>query len=300
MEKNPRLRQGLWAVLATPFTAAGGIDNASMSRQIELATGAGSDGLVVLGVFGEATSLSLVEQREVVSTVANTCGDSPLVIGIAGRTTAVAIEQATNALEVARDSATLMLQINSVDSSVVVDHFTAIHAETGASVVLQDFPTVSGIHMSAHQILQVVEQCPFVTAIKAEAMPTPPAIAELTASSDVPVFGGLGGVGLIDELAAGAAGAMTGFSHPEGLRATIDAHFSGGFTAARAAWEPWLPLANFEAQAQIGLATRKMLLHRRGIFAHPNVRPPAARFPMALLALLERHLTTIPAVVGEP
>ena len=67
----------------------------------------------------------------------------------------------------------------------------------------------------------VVAQSPHVTAVKAEAPPTPVAVAELTARCTVPVFGGLGGVGLLDELAVGAAGAMTGFSFPEGLLACV-------------------------------------------------------------------------------
>jgi 4-hydroxy-tetrahydrodipicolinate synthase len=37
----------------------------------------------------------------------------------------------------------------------------------------------------------------------------------------VPVFGGPGGLGLLDELTAGAAGAMTGFSCTEGLIACV-------------------------------------------------------------------------------
>ena len=126
--------------------------------------------------------------------------------------------------------------------------------------------------------------CPFVVAVKAESPPTPPAVAELTAGTDLPVFGGLGGVGLIDELACGAAGAMTGFSHPEGLRAALDAYAAGGFAAAREAWAPWLPLANFEGQAAIGLALRKEILHRRGVLDTPSVRPPAREVPADLRA----------------
>ena len=91
---------------------------------------------------------------------------------------------------------------------------------------------------------------PFVAAVKAEAPPTPPAIATLTARLDVPVFGGLGGIGLLDELAAGSAGAMTGFSFPEGLLACVSAFRSGGYEAAREAFLPYLPLVNFEQQVR--------------------------------------------------
>ena len=297
------LPRGLWVILATPFDGHGEVDHPSLERQVDLARAARADGVVALGVFGEAAHLSLTEQREVAATVARTAADLPVVLGVSGRATAVAVEQAVNALEGARsgtaksvpaDSRWLMVQVNASSSAAVVRHLATLHAETGVGVVLQDYPASSGVHITAAAILDVLEKSPFVAAIKAEAPPTPALIGTLTRSTDVPVFGGLGGVGLVDELAMGAAGAMTGFSHPEGLRATIDAYAASGFAAARAAWAPWLPLANFEGQAGIALALRKMLLHRRGVIDHPDVRQPAPSLPDHLLPLLDQHLGALP------
>jgi len=59
-------------------------------------------------------------------------------------------------------------------------------------------------------------------AIESETPPTSVVVAHLVAKLDVPVFGGLGGVGLLDELLAGSAGAMTGFSHPAALAAVFE------------------------------------------------------------------------------
>lgn len=290
------LAAGLWSILATPFTPDDEVDAASMRRQVELAATAGAQGLVALGVFGEGASLDLREQRRTVHAVVEADSRLPVVVGLSARSTAVALEQADVAVEAAGDRLeALMVQVNSTSTAVVTRHLHRIHEVTGADVVLQDYPLVSGVRVSSADILEVLAQCPFVVAVKAEAPPTPPAIAQLTAGTAVPVFGGLGGVGLVDELACGAAGAMTGFSHPEGLRQTLDAYSRGGFAAAREAWEPWLPLATFEAQQGIGLALRKQLLHRRGVLAHPAVRPPAAPAPAALTPLLDRHLQTVPA-----
>ncbi len=292
----PRLHRGLWVILATPFTDAGDVDHGSLARQVRFARESGADGLVALGVFGEAAALSLAEQRAVVSTVVAEAGDVPLVLGLAGRTTAVALEQAATVLDIAEGarSTSLMVQIHASDLAVVAQHLGAIHAATGAGIVLQDYPVVSGVRMSSGTIAHLARQCPWIVAVKAEAPPTPVAIGELTAATDVPVFGGLGGLALVDELAMGAAGAMTGFSHPEGLRRTLDAFAAGGFAAARAQWAPWLPLATFEQQQGIALALRKMLLHRRGILDHPTVRPPAPPMPQHLSALLDQHLSTAP------
>lgn len=286
------LPRGLWIVLATPFDAAGDVDHESLAREVEWARSVRADGVVALGVFGEAAHLSLAEQRAVVETVTTYAAGLPVVLGVSGRSTAVVVEQARNALAAVRPGSTthLMVQVNAARADAVIAHLRAVHAATGAAIVLQDYPATSGVHVDADTLVSIVAACPFVCAVKAEAPPTPPAIGALTAAVDVPVFGGLGGVGLVDELAMGAAGAMTGFSHPEGLRATIDAHTDGGFAAARSAWAPWLPLATFEAQAGIALALRKALLHRRGILAHPGVRTPAPPLPDRLVPLLEQHL----------
>jgi 4-hydroxy-tetrahydrodipicolinate synthase len=303
MSAPEHLSRGLWVIFATPFDADGAVDHDSLQRQVRLASNAGAQGVVALGVFGEAAALDLREQGEIVRTVTEEAGALPVVVGLAGRTTAVAAEQARVAVDATdraqRPLAGLMVQINSSDPAVVsehlqhLQHLQRLHGSSDTGIVLQDYPLVSGVRMPPSSILQVLASCPFVVAVKAEAPPTPPAIARVAAGSDVPVFGGLGGVGLVDELACGAAGAMTGFSHPEGLRQTLDAHDRGGFAAAADAWAPWLPLANFEGQAGIGLALRKQLLHRRGVLGSPTVRPPAAQAPPELLSLLDEHLKRI-------
>jgi 4-hydroxy-tetrahydrodipicolinate synthase len=287
------LRRGLWGVLATPFGEDLAVDTESLQREVAMFEAVPADGLVVLGVFGEGASLDSEESRRVVATVAAS-SSVPLVVGLAGRTTAVVVEQAQTAREAAGDDlAGLMVQANSSDVEVLVPHLTAVHEATGAGVVLQDYPETSGVRVTSATILAVLRRCPFVVAVKAEAPPTSAAIAELTADTDVPVFGGLGGLGLLDELAAGAAGAMTGFSHPEGLRACLDAWAEGGYPQARDAYLPWLPLVNFEAQPRIGLALRKEILRRRGVFASGAVRPPAPGLPARLTETMTAHLDAV-------
>ena len=289
------LRHGLWGVLATPFHGpALEVDHDSLRREVDLYLAVPADGLVVLGVFGEGVALDSAEQAAVVEAVAKQAPGTPLVVGVSARTTAVAVEQARTAAAAAGPAlAGVMVQVNTADPAVLARHLDAVHRVTGAGIVLQDYPEASGVRITAAAVLQVLADCPFVVAVKSEAPPTSAAIGALTAGTDVPVFGGLGGVGLLDELAAGAAGAMTGFSHPEGLRAALDAWARGGFTGARAAFAPWLPLVNFEAQPGIGLAVRKEILRRRGVFAESSVRAPARTAPETILSLMPAHLAAV-------
>lgn len=294
MDEPAPLGRGLWGILATPFAGeALAVDEDSLHREVLLFVGVRATGLVASGVFGEGAALSSVEQATVVRTVAEAT-DLPVVVGLSARSTAVAVEQAECAVRAAgRPLAGLMVQVNSADPEVLAAHLHAVHQASGTGIVLQDYPVVSGIRVSTAALLEVLRRCPFVVAVKSESPPTAVAIAELTGHTGVPVFGGLGGVGLLDELAAGAAGAMTGFSHPEGLRDALVAWDSGGYAAAREAFAWWLPLANFEAQPGIGLSIRKEMLRRRGVLADAAVRPPAQAMPPVLKPMVDAHLAAV-------
>jgi 4-hydroxy-tetrahydrodipicolinate synthase len=221
-------------------------------------------------------------------------GDLSVVVGLSALRTAPAVEQARTVMAAADGNVrALMVQLHSPHAKHLVAHLRAVHEATGAGIVAQDYPVSSGVTVPTDVLVETVEACPFVLAVKAEAPPTPLAIARLTARLDVPVFGGLGGVGLIDELAAGAAGAMTGFSRPEALLAAIRAYDEGGVAGAYATYARWLPLANFEAQPRIGLALRKEALRRRGVLSEATVRAPAAAFPSELEHILNSHLDAL-------
>jgi 4-hydroxy-tetrahydrodipicolinate synthase len=291
------LAPGVWGVLATPFRGpTQAVDHRSLRTEVESYRQVGAAGVVALGVFGEAASLSADEQADVAATVADASGGMPLVVGLSARPTAPAVELAKLLCEAAGDTLiAVMAQVNSSDPELLRRHLDTLHGECGAAVVVQDYPAASGVTIMPDVLAAVVARCPYIAAIKCEAPPTALAISVLAGSVSAPLFGGLGGVGLIDELAAGAAGAMTGFSYPEGLVAALRAHAVGGFDAAREAFSPWLPLANFENQPGIGLAIRKETLRRRGLLAESTVRSPAPGFPAELAPLLERHLRALPA-----
>jgi 4-hydroxy-tetrahydrodipicolinate synthase len=288
------LAPGVWGVVATPFAGPElDVDEASLSRLVQHYQRIGVTGLTVLGVFGEATRLSTPERRAVLEAVCESA-DLPLVIGATGLATAPVIEEASAVAGIVGERAAgLMVQVNSPHPAVVARHLNAVHDATGLGIVVQDYPVASGVTIRTGDLATAVADVPSAVAVKAEAPPTPVAVAALATRTRIPVFGGLGGLGLLDELAAGAAGAMTGFSFPEGLIACVEAWRTGGYAAAREAFLPYLPLVNFEAQASVGLALRKEALRRRGLILGAGVRPPAAGLPEDLVPQLERHLADL-------
>lgn len=293
------LSPGLWGVLATPFDEALEVDHASLRNEVASFAADGCDGLVALGVFGEAAALSADEADAVAHTVASGT-DLPYVLGLSERSPEAVVAQARRLLDaVPRAPVALMAQIGDADVAVAAASLRRLYDATGIGILVQDYPVISGVTVSDEQVFEIVRSCLFAVGVKSETPPTSVAIAHLSSRLDVPVFGGLGGVGLLDELMAGAAGAMTGFSHPAALAAVLTAFRAGGFDAARDVWAPWLPLANFEGQLRVGLAIRKEVLRRRGVITCARVRRPAASLPAALVPLLDTHLAAMPANVSR-
>ncbi|ORA04481.1 dihydrodipicolinate synthase family protein [Mycolicibacterium bacteremicum] len=293
------LRRGLWGVLATPFDDELAVDHDSLRAEVGAFAADGCLGLVALGVFGEAAALHADEADAVAATVSSAT-ELPYVLGLSERDPAAVVTQAQRLLAaVARPPIALMAQISSPDPAVAALSLRRLHEATGIGILIQDYPVVSGVSVSDEQVVALVQACPFAVGVKSETPPTSVAIAHVAPRVDVPVFGGLGGVGLLDELAAGSAGAMTGFSHPAVLSAVLNAWDTGGFESARAVFAPWLPLANFEGQLKVGLAIRKEVLRRRGVITSARVRRPARTLPAELVPMLDHHLATLPVTAAR-
>ncbi len=293
MQHYDPLTRGVWGILATPFRDDDlAVDVESLRCLVQLYKQVGASGVVALGVLGEAARLDSVERRLVLDTVVAAAGDLPVVAGIAMTATVPAIEEARRAANAGAQA--VMVLVPTSDPGRVADHMQAIAAASSLSIVVQDHPLSTGVVIAPDALAQAVRQADAVVAVKAEAPPTAPTIAVLAHKVAVPIFGGLGGVGLLDELLAGSAGAMTGFAVPEALVATVQAWERGGYPAAREQLLPWLPLILFEAQDKVSLSLRKEILRRRGIITEASVRPPGSAMPVALRSALDVHLGTAP------
>ena len=132
---------------------------------------------------------------------------------------------------------------------------------------------------------------PAARTIKLEDPPTPfktSRILEHTRDLDVRIFGGLGGVFLLEELMAGAAGAMTGFAFPEILVKIVTLFRAGRVDEAADVFYSTVALMRFEFQDGIGMAIRKEVLKRRGAIAHAGIRPPGGQLDQTTRDALDR------------
>jgi 4-hydroxy-tetrahydrodipicolinate synthase len=144
-------------------------------------------------------------------------------------------------------------------------------------IVVQDFPPVNGITMSADFLAALAARVPNARHLKLEDPPLMEKIGAIRQRTDkYAIFGGLGGMFLLEELGRGAAGTMTGFAFTEILVAVYQAFSQGRKADAERIFDHYLPLIRYENQPVINLTIRKELLRRRGAIKSAALRQPFA------------------------
>ncbi len=274
--------KGVYSVLPTPFTASGDIDLESLRRVIALYINAGVDGLTVLGVTSEAAKLTPKEKSSVLDTVFGEVeGKVPLIVGTTAEGTDACIEASRAARKMGAHAVMISApRMPKLNSEAVVNHYKAVGEAADLRIVIQDYPPVSGFPMEPSLIVRIAREVPLARTIKMEDPPTPlktSRILQQTNGLPLDILGGLGGMYLFEELLAGAAGVMTGFAYPEVLVEIVRLYQQGKVSESAGLFYRFVALMRFEFQEGIGMAIRKEMLRRRGVFATATVRTPGVQ-----------------------
>jgi 4-hydroxy-tetrahydrodipicolinate synthase len=290
--------QGVFSVLPTPFFDNGDLDMESMGRVIDLFVAGGVNGVTALGVTGEVARLTDAERQTVLEAVMKHAGGRIAVVaGTTAEGLRTCIEYTRNAK--AAGAAAVMIsppRMAKLNSEAVVRHFAAVADAVDIELVVQDFPPITGFTMEPSLLARIAREIPRARTIKLEDPPTPfktSRILEQTKDLEVRIFGGLGGVFLLEELMAGATGAMTGFAYPEILVEIVKAFRAGEIDRAADVFYRAVPLMRFEFQEGIGMAIRKEVLRRRGVVTSSATRAPGAKLDAPTTAALDRVLTWV-------
>jgi 4-hydroxy-tetrahydrodipicolinate synthase len=285
----------VFSVLPTPFDGGGDVDFQSLRRLIDLVIADGVSGLTALGVTSEVTRLTDGERDAVLDAVlTHAAGRVPVVAGATADGLRTCIEYARRA----RSAGASLVMISpprmpKINSEAVVRHFAEVAAAVDVPIIVQDYPPISGYAMEASLLARIAREVPAARTIKLEDPPTPFKISRILDQSkglEVRIFGGLGGVFLLEELMAGAAGAMTGFAFPAVLVKIVTLFQAGRVDEAADVFYQKVPLMRFEFQEGIGMALRKEVFRRRGAIATAAIRPPGATLDATTLAALDRIL----------
>ena len=163
--------------------------------------------------------------------------------------------------------------------SALMGYYQRIAESISIPIVMQDYPQTSGVDMPLNFIKEAARNIHSIKYLKLEDPPTPTKITAIKSEigDRLGIFGGLGGVFLLDELKRGSIGAMTGFAYPEILVKICSLMKAGNTKDAEDLFYQHLPLIQFEQQEGIGLAIRKAGLYLRGLIKSPTVRHPSGQ-----------------------
>jgi 4-hydroxy-tetrahydrodipicolinate synthase len=281
---------GIHPIVVTPFTLDGEIDEPSIATLTAFMLAAGVDGLAILGAMGEADKLSGTERETVVRAFrAALPAGKNLVVGTGAPGTDVAIAFSRRAVELGAD-ALLVAPPPVQNDATLFAYYERVADAVSVPIVLHDFPSSTGIVMTAELIARLANDIPHVDYVKLEDPPTGPKISRIRelARKTFQIVGAYGGMFALEELERGAIGIMTGFAYPELLVALYDAHRAGDRAEAERLFFGMLPLIRFEFQPKLGISLRKHILKRRGAIATTRVRHPGAEADPETLRELER------------
>jgi 4-hydroxy-tetrahydrodipicolinate synthase len=295
--------EGVYSIIPTAFTDSGDLDEASQRRVVDLFIDKGANGLTALGVTGEVARLEDHERAKILEIVVEQAGGRvPIIAGTSAEGTRTCISYTRQAKALGASAVMVSPpRMPKLNSAAVVNHYKALADAVDLPIIVQDYPPITGFAMEPALLARIAKEIPSARTIKLEDPPTPfktARILEAAGDTKVQIFGGLGGVFLLEELLSGATGAMTGFAFPE-ILARIMTHWQAGeVDRAADVFYRAVPLMRFEFQEGIGMAIRKTVLQRRGALASAATRAPAGALDAATQKALDRVLTWVTTQKG--
>lgn len=197
--------------MATPFDADGRLDEAATARLAAHLVERGSDGLVMAGTTGEASTLTDDEKVALYRLAVREVGDRATVVaGTGSNDTAHSVHLTELAGEAGVDAALVVTPYyNKPPRAGIVRHVEAI-AAVGVPVVLYNIPSRSIVNMPPDLIAELAE-IPNVVAVK-QANPDPEELRQVAAAGGLALYAGNDDM-LLPVLELGGAGVISVASH---------------------------------------------------------------------------------------
>ncbi len=285
---------GVFPVVPTVFDERGALDLEGQRRCLDFMIDAGSDGLCILANFSEQFVLS-DEERDVLTTalLSHVAGRVPVIVTTTHFSSCVCATRSRRAQELGAAMVMIMPPYHGatirVSEGVIFDFFQRVAEAIDIPIMIQDAP-VAGTPLSAAFLARMARAIANVAYFKIETPFAASKLRDLIQLGGDAVEGpwdGEEGITLLADLDAGATGCMSGGGFPDALGPIVRHHLAGNRERARAEYERWLPLINYENR-QCGLLACKALMKEGGIIACDAPRHPLAPLnPASRAGLLE-------------
>jgi 2-keto-3-deoxy-L-arabinonate dehydratase len=288
--------------LCTPFNADDEVDLEAQRRVVRFALECGSHGLVAFGLAGEVLKLSVDERHELTDVIVDeVAGAVPVLVGAGAPSTRAACDLARHAEKAGASCIVLPAPMSgALDEAALVDYFVRVAWSVSLPVMIQDAPAYVGIGLGPEAVQRIAAAAENVCLVKLEAGPVAMSHWIDRLGSEFAIWGGDGGVYLLDCMRTGAAGVIPGADLVDFLVRVYEAETDGDSALAEERFRDILPILVFQMQHSIDHynACAKHVLRRRGVLGSAGLRAPAAPLDALSCRLLDQHLAEL-KVVGD-
>lgn len=280
MAKSQIALEGVYPILATPFTEAGEVDEQSLRELVRFQLEAKVDGIALFGNASEAYTL-LDAEREMIAEIVKeeVKGRVPLVFGSGHTGLEGAVSLSKWAQRAGADALMIMPpHMVKPDGQRMIEYFAAIAKAVDIPIMLQDAPVASGVAIPVGTMVKLAKEYANIRYVKVESPPTTVKITEVLEQSEgrLAVFGGLNGIYYYEELCRGAIGTMPACEFPDVCVRIYELWKSGERASARALFYRYLPFIRIGTIAGFAMSVHKEVLKAGGVIRSSRVRNPNA------------------------
>jgi len=218
----------------TPFDESGGVDEAAYRTLVRRLLDSGSDGIVVAGTTGEASTLSDVERIALFeATREETRGRATMVAGTGSNDTAHSVHLTQVAAELGADAVLVVTPYYNKPPAEGIRRHVAAIAEVGVPVVLYNIPGRTALNMEPALIAELAA-IPGVVALK-QANDDLSQLAQVMDACDLAIYAGNDDM-LMPVLEMGGTGVISVASHLVGdaMQQMVALAAAGDLDGARA------------------------------------------------------------------
>lgn len=159
--------KGSLVALVTPFLEDGRVNYTVLEELLDYHLSHQTDGIVLLGTTGEATTLTIEEQEEMVRlAVKKLAGKIPLIVGAGSNDTSKAVALAKRFSALGADYLlTITPYYNKTNTSGLIQHFKAIANASSCPIILYNVPSRTGMSIPI-SVLKELKDHPNIIGIK--------------------------------------------------------------------------------------------------------------------------------------
>jgi 4-hydroxy-tetrahydrodipicolinate synthase len=153
--------------MVTPFDAQGRVDEDAAVRHMHYLLENGSDGVVIAGSTGEASTLTDEEKLRLFDLAVTECGDATVIAGTGSNDTAHSVHLTEKATEIGVDAVLAVTPYYvKPNRRGLIAHFDAIGRATDRPVILYNIPSRCVVDMPNELLAEIAERVPNAKAVK--------------------------------------------------------------------------------------------------------------------------------------